>query len=125
MRAAFLAAIFFALQHIALLVDSGAGAIVLLLLFFVVALGFRAAAGWTYNCTGSLFIVGLLHASGNAVTGGSGFGGDGLLPRLYEGQDLVGFLHLLASALVGVVVIIATRGRLGQKDQHSISGTRP
>jgi hypothetical protein len=56
---------------------------------------------------------GLLHAAGNAVASGSGFDG-GLLRKLYP-DDLMtaGMLHMVAYALVGIVILVATRGRLG------------
>ena len=72
---------------------------------------YRAVMAWVYNRTGSLFLVGLLHAAGNGAAVGSGFG-DPLLRRLYENQS-VGSLHLLAAVLIGLAVIAATRARLG------------
>jgi hypothetical protein len=68
--------------------------------------------GWVWNRTGSLLVLGLLHAAGNAVAPGSGFGG-GFLRHLYPDASTAGMLHLLAFALVGIVVLIATRRRLG------------
>jgi hypothetical protein len=64
-----------------------------------------------YNRTNSLFLLGLLHAAGNAVAPGSGLG-DGFLPRLYANNTMVLF-HLVAETLVGLVVIAGTRARLG------------
>jgi hypothetical protein len=72
---------------------------------------FRALMGWVYNRTGSLFLVGLLHATGNAAASGSGFG-ESFLRQLYPTES-VGTLHVLASVVVGLAVIAATRGRLG------------
>jgi len=112
MRAAALTAPLFALQHVPLVVGQplaiGVGLIVFLAL---VAIPGRALMAWTYNSTGSLFLVGVLHAAGKAAAGSSGFA-DGLLPRLYPDTDFVGLMHLLAFALIGVAVIAATRGRL-------------
>jgi hypothetical protein len=113
-RAALVAGPLFALQHISLAAAAGwpVGAVMLGLLI-VLMIPFRFLTGWTYNRTGSLFLVGLVHAMGNAVAGGSGFGA-GVLPRLYPDQSqLVGLLHLVAFALIGLVVLAATRGRLG------------
>jgi membrane protease YdiL (CAAX protease family) len=111
--AAVVTAVLFALQHLPLFVENGlvnAAGLVFLAAFIVVAIPFRALTGWMYNRTGSLFLVGLLHAVGDATTNGSF--ADGFLPRLYENAD-VGFFHMFALALIGVVVIAATRARLG------------
>ena len=67
--AALLTAPLFALQHLPLVV-SNAGSGAALLLLILLAIPFRALIGWSYNRTQSLFLVGLVHASGNAVAGG-------------------------------------------------------
>ncbi len=106
-------AVLFALQHLPLFVANGlvnAAGLVFLAAFIVIAIPFRALTGWMYNRTGNLFLVGLLHAVGDATTNGSV--DVGFLPRLYEHSD-VGFFHMLVLAGIGVVVIVATRGRLG------------
>src|SRR5919202_2828485 len=111
---AFVAAIYtaplFTLQHLAIVVNNGNGLIlslVFILALSALAIPFRALLAWVDNRTDSLFLVGLLHAAGNAVAGGSGLG-DGLLPRLYENNTIVLF-HLVAEAIVGLVVITGTR----------------
>ncbi len=113
MRAAALTAPVFALQHVVLVVGNG---VVLAVAFMVglilINIPLRALVAWTYNSTGSLFIVTVLHAVGNGVTGGSGFG-VGVLPRLYPDEEFVGLLHFPAYALIAIAVIVATRGRLG------------
>jgi len=113
LKAAALTAPVFALQHVALVVGQplllGVGFMVFLAL---VAVPGRAVMAWTYNRTGSLLLVGLVHAAGNGFAGNSGFA-DGFLHRLYPDDEFVGFMHLLAFAVVGLVVIAATRGRLG------------
>ena len=43
-------------------------------LLILVTIPFRFLTGWAYNRTSSLFLIGLVHAMGNAVAGGSGFG---------------------------------------------------
>jgi membrane protease YdiL (CAAX protease family) len=113
-RAALVAGPLFALQHIALAVGAGwPGGAVAMGLLMVLAVPFRFLTGWAYNRTASLFLVGLVHAAGNAVAGGSGFG-SGALPRLYPDQGAVaGMAHLVAYAVIGLVVLVATRGRLG------------
>jgi hypothetical protein len=55
--------------------------------------------------------VGAAHAAGDAVAAGTVLG-EGFLPRLY-GQNL-GPLHLFAFSAIGLVVVLATRRRLGE-----------
>jgi membrane protease YdiL (CAAX protease family) len=126
MRAAVLTAPLFALQHVSLVVgNSPVVGVIFMTAFAVVAIPYRALAGWMYNATGSLFVVGLLHAAGNGMTGGSGFG-QGLLPRIYD-AEFVGVMHQLANAVLGLVVIAATRGRLGRDrgQRHQRPRRRP
>ncbi len=113
-RAAVITAPLFALQHISLTVEAGSvtNAVVLLVLLTLLVMPFRFLVGWVYNRTSSLFLVGLLHAAGNAVAGGSGFS-DGFLARLYPDAQLASMAHLIAFAVIGLVVVVATRGRLG------------
>jgi hypothetical protein len=112
MVAVVLTAALFTLQHVPLVVQGGLNPIglVLLLVLFVLSIPFRALCGWMYNRTASLFLVGLLHAFGDASTNGSF--SSGFLGRLYENAD-VGFFHIFALALIGIIVIAATRARLG------------
>jgi membrane protease YdiL (CAAX protease family) len=99
----------FALQHLSLAVGNW----IALALLAVLAIPYRMVTGWVWNRTGSLLVLGLLHAAGNAVASGSGFEG-GFLRHLYpDDASTAGSLHLLAFALVGIVVLVATRGRLG------------
>jgi uncharacterized protein len=113
--AALIVAPLFALQHSSLAAAQGllAGT-VLLVLLAVLAVPFRFALGWFYNRTGSLFLVGLVHAIGNAATGGDGFTA-GYLRALYPASTTVTMAHLLAMFLLGLVVVVATRGRLGRQ----------
>jgi membrane protease YdiL (CAAX protease family) len=114
-RAALATGPLFALQHAALAVGNGwLGGMVVLLFITATAVPFRFLQGWVANRTGSLLVVGLVHAAGNATTDGSGFGGPGLLPRLFP-DDGVGPVHLVASAVLGLIVLAATRGRLGRR----------
>ena len=111
--AALLTGPMFALQHVSGVVSNGpVGAAVLLVGLVVLVTPFRFLTGWVYNRTGSLFLVGLVHGAGNAVAGGSGFG-TGLLAHLYPGQTVATMAHLVAFFLVGLVVVVVTRGRLG------------
>jgi membrane protease YdiL (CAAX protease family) len=111
--AALLTGPLFALQHVSGAVENGpVGAAVLLVVLTVLVIPFRFLTGWIYNRTGSLFLVGLVHGMGNAVAGGSGFD-TGLLAFLYPGQPLATMAHLLTFFVIGLVVLVATRGRLG------------
>jgi CAAX protease family protein len=107
--AALIVAPLFALQHVSL----GLGNPVALVLLAVLAIPYRMLTGWIWNRTGSLLVLGFLHAAGNAATTGSGFT-YGFLRELYP-DDLAtaGSMHLFAFAIVGIVVLVATRGRLG------------
>jgi membrane protease YdiL (CAAX protease family) len=125
MRAAALTAPLFALQHVALVVGLPVTlAVALMMLLVVVSVPFRAVMGWAYNSTGSLFLVGVLHAAGNGVASGSGFGA-GFLPRLYPDQQFVSLMHLVALAVTGLVVIAGTRARLGASRRRSEPATVP
>jgi uncharacterized protein len=115
-RAAVIVGPLFALQHVSLAVGNGLVlGVVFMAAFALVAIPFRALQGWVYNASGSLFAVGLVHAAGNAVASGSGFdGGAGLLTRIYE-EPFVGSMQTLSSAVLGLVVLAATRARLGRR----------
>ena len=72
--------------------DNGPAVFIILPIFFLVAIPFRALIAWVYNRTGSLFLVGLLHA----VSDGTGTGGfdSGLLPRLFDSGEAALFANL-------------------------------
>ena len=102
----------FAFGHISQLVeDSLAATLSLLALMVVICIPFRALLAWQYNRTGSIVLVALVHAAANATAAGSILG-TGLLDRLYPGQGHGGVVIPLL-AVVGLVVLIATRSRLG------------
>ena len=102
----------FAVGHISQLVeDSLAATLSLLALMVVICIPFRALLAWQYNRTGSIVLVALVHAAANATAAGSILG-TGLLDRLYPGQGHGGVVIPLL-AVVGLVVLTATRGRLG------------
>ncbi len=112
--AAVLTALLFAAQHVSLVADGGlvTGA-VLLAVLAIAAIPYRILTGFVWNRTGSLFLLGLLHAAGNAAATGSGFGTGGALRHLYPGNTVVGSLHLLAFVVIGLIVLAATKGRIG------------
>ena len=68
LMAALISGPLFAVQHISLVFGNPVlvGALVMLIAI-VLAIPFRFLTGWVYNRTGSLFLVGLLHAAGNAT----------------------------------------------------------
>jgi membrane protease YdiL (CAAX protease family) len=117
--AAVITSVLFMLQHVPLMVVQNLGPVIPFV-FFVLVIPFRALMAWIYNRTDSLFVVGLVHAAGDATVAGT-ITGVGLLPRLYEGYD-VGFFSILANVIIGLVVIVATRARLGLQARPT---TRP
>ncbi|HYP44239.1 MAG TPA: type II CAAX endopeptidase family protein [Propionibacteriaceae bacterium] len=112
----------FALQHISLAVVSSGGSfvgtVILILVLAAMTTPFRFLTGWLYNRTASVFLVGLVHATGNAVAGGSGYQ-SGYLAAVYPDNAMAVMSHLLASALLGLVVLVATRGRLADPARTS------
>jgi membrane protease YdiL (CAAX protease family) len=126
MRAAVLTAPLFALQHVSLVAGNGlVSAVIVMVGVSVLAVPFRFLVGTAYNTTGSLFLVGLIHAIGNGMTGGSNFGAEGLLPRLYSGDfELMGVMHQLGTAVIGIAFVLATRGRLGSPE-NELSAVQP
>ncbi len=106
----------FALQHVSLTIGNPpVVAIILMAGLMIVAVPYRFITGLLWNRTGSLFLLGILHAVGNAVAPGSGFGDGSLLKDLYPGEgDAIGVFHLAAFLIIGLVVLVATKGRLGR-----------
>lgn len=116
--AALLTAPLFAVQHVALVAGRPlVTAALVMLALAVLAVPFRFFTGWLDNRTASLFLVGLAHAVGNAMAGGSGFQ-PGLLAALYPESGLATSAHLLALAVLGLAVVAATRGRLGGRPRR-------
>jgi membrane protease YdiL (CAAX protease family) len=115
LKAAVVAGPLFALQHVSLVVDAGLlGGLALLVVLAALVTPFRMLTGWMANRTGSVFVVGLLHAAGDAAGPGSGFG-PGFLAHLYPGTATAGSILVVGIALIGLVVLAATRGRLGHR----------
>jgi len=102
-RAVLLTTPFFALEHISLVFGGTVGeGLVQFGLILLVTLPSRALLAWVYNRTGSLALAGLVHASSNAA-------GLSLVPQLFHAPGGGGSALLL----LGIIVIAATRGRLG------------
>lgn len=114
MRAAAITAVPFAFGHTSLVIeDSPSAVLTFLVLLLLISVPFRALMGWVYNCTASLFLVGMVHAAANATGVGSAFGA-GLLDRLYPGAG-EGGITIPLLGVVGLVVIAGTRRRLGHR----------
>jgi hypothetical protein len=121
LRAAVVAAPLFALQHVSLVVGNGVVLGVALMVFLtVLSMPYRIVNAWMFNRTGSLFLVGLVHAVGDAAVVGSGFG-PGFLLRLYPAEHgpFFGAAHIFALAVVGLLALAATRGRLGLRGSEA------
>jgi membrane protease YdiL (CAAX protease family) len=102
-----LTGVLFALGHVSLVAGGPPVEVaVLMALLVAVSIPFRFLQGWVHERSGSLLVVGLVHAAGNAAAVGSLLGA-GLLPRLYGEDGQSG----LAFALLGLVVLAATVGR--------------
>jgi membrane protease YdiL (CAAX protease family) len=115
MKAVLITTPFFALQHLFIAFESSPleGAVTFAALTVVIVF-IRALLAWIYNRTGSIALVGLTHASTNAVS-------FSFMPLLYK-QNGQGALVLL---LLGLAVIVATRGRLGLPHRRPAGTTTP
>jgi uncharacterized protein len=124
-RASLIAGPLFALQHVSLVVDAGlVGGLVLLVVLAAMATPFRMLTGWMVNRTASVFLAGVVHAAGDAAGPGSGFG-EGFLGQLYGATSTSHSIHVLGIALIGVVVLVATRGRLAHRRTPLARPPRP
>jgi uncharacterized protein len=122
LRAAVMTGPVFAFGHISQLIGSSLEATLsLLALMVLICIPFRALLGWIYNRTDSLALVGLVHGTANATAAGSIIG-TGLLDRLYPGAGHGGVVIPML-ALIGLAVLIATRGGLGRADRRADNRT--
>lgn len=122
-RAAMLTGPIFAFGHISQLIEASLSAtLTLLALMIAICIPFRALLAWVYNRTGSIALVGLLHASANATAAGS-IAGTGLLDRLYPDAGHGGAVIPML-AVLGLVVLLATRGGLGTTRRPSPAPAR-
>ena len=102
-RAVLITTPFFAIEHVSLVFGGTfTQGLIQFGLITLVIIPTRALLAWIYNRTGSIALVGLVHAASNAGT-------FGLVTHLW-GHTAGGGLALL---IVSFVVIAATRGRLG------------
>lgn len=115
MRALLITTPLFTLEHLTVAFDDRqiGGGLPTLAALAVVIFFWRAFAAWLYNRTGSLALVGLTHAATNAT-------GYFMLERL--GVTGSGGLSMV---LAGLVVLVATRGRLGHRRAPAVTGAGP
>jgi hypothetical protein len=110
MAAALLTAPLFALQHTPLVFgDSVVGGALIMAILVILAIPFRMVMAWIFNCTGSLFLVGLAHACGHAAVT-STVAGDALIPSSLRAQPRASASFTFA--VIGIGVAVGTRGRL-------------
>ncbi len=118
LRAALITTVFFWLFHLPTFVvetDSWVSAGVLMGFLLLPHLASRFIVGWLYNATGSsVLIAGLFHATFNSTINPTGFA----LGVLKLPSDEA-FVVLNAMVIIaGVVVVVATRGRLGLRSDE-------
>jgi membrane protease YdiL (CAAX protease family) len=113
LRAALITTVFFWLFHLpTFVIDTGSWALAALVIAIVLLphLASRMILGWLYNAAGaSVLIAGLFHASFNATVNPGGFAVAVL--DLPPGDAFVILMGMVV--IVGAVVAVATRGRLG------------
>jgi uncharacterized protein len=130
LRAALLVTVAFWLWHLPGFIHDAGWVVGAALAGFVLLphLASRLIVGWLYNATGaSVLIGGLFHAVHNATVNPTGFGVAVLaLPQIEVLAVLSGLV-----VLAGVMVVVATRGRLGRaqpepaaRQPHGSSRTR-
>jgi len=106
LKAVLLTTPLFALQHAVLYVDLPfTQALIQLGVLTLVIVLVRSFFAWQYNRTHSLALTGLIHASANAAAVGFA----GVLAQPVQGP--------LILAILGLVLLLATRGRLGLPDR--------
>ena len=82
----------------------------------VFAIFFRVLVIWLYNVTGrSVLMVGLFHSAFNMVTGQK------IMPELVPGLDS-GLLAIAVVAVLAVMVVVFTTGRLGYEAERAAPG---
>jgi uncharacterized protein len=123
LRAALLTGVFFWLFHVSsFYVDTRSWATTALVLgiFLLPHLGSRLITGWLYNGAGSsVLIAGLFHSMHNAVVNSTGLVAVVALPQ-FEVLLIMGGIVVLA----GLIIAVATRGRLGANRSSRVSASR-
>jgi uncharacterized protein len=118
MRAALITTVFFWRFHLpTFVVETGSwvGAAVLMGFLLLPHLASRFVVGWLYNSTGaSVLIAGLFHASFNSTINPTGFALGVLNLPPEEAFTILNAMVIIA----GVVVVAATKGRLGLRSDE-------
>jgi membrane protease YdiL (CAAX protease family) len=109
LMAAVLTGPLFGLLHLPLRIGEPAGTFALGLAFtMILAIGLRIVIGWLYYSTGaSILIAAVVHATFNATNNGE------LLTRADPGSPLLDDLAFYVVAVLGLLIAVLTRGRLG------------
>jgi membrane protease YdiL (CAAX protease family) len=102
----------FGLLHLPLRIDQPLGRLVPGLLgAMALAIALRVLIGWLYNVTGgSIFVAALVHLTFNATNNGT------LLTAAAPGNVMVQNIPWVTIGILGLGVIVLTRGRLGAPD---------
>jgi membrane protease YdiL (CAAX protease family) len=118
LRAALITTVFFWLWHLPTFVvdtDSWVLAGVLMGFLLLPHLASRFIVGWLYNGTGaSVLIAGLFHATFNSTINSTGFA---LAVLKLPSEEAFTVLNAMV-VLAGVVVALATKGRLGRRSDE-------
>jgi uncharacterized protein len=110
--AAFITGPLFGLAHLPLRIGEP-NALFTLLPFMALAIGMRLVLGWLYYSSGrSILIAAIVHVVYNATNN------DTLLTNAAPDSWLLNDLPIYFCAALGLVLIVATRGRLGMADRR-------
>lgn len=107
--AAAITGVFFTLLHLPLRLGQPLGELLLGLLFaMILGIGLRIMIGWLYYVGGgSILIAAIVHVTFNATNNGT------LLTAAAPGNSVVEAIPWLTIGLLGLLVAVLTRGRLG------------
>ena len=110
--AAVITGVFFTLVHLPLRFGQPLGEIVLGLIFAgLLGIGLRIMIGWLYYASGgSILIAAIVHVTFNATNNGT------LLTAASPGNSVVDLIPWLTVGVLGLLVAVLTRGRLGARE---------
>jgi CAAX protease family protein len=111
--AAVITGVFFTLVHLPLRFGQPLGELVGgLLLAMILGIGLRILIGWLYYVSGgSILIAAIVHVTFNATNNGT------LLTAAAPGNSVVDLIPWVTIGVLGLVVAVLTRGRLGARDE--------
>jgi uncharacterized protein len=109
----------FGLVHLPLRIDQPLGQLVPGLLgAMALAIALRVIIGWLYNVTGgSILIAAIVHVTFNATNNGN------LLTAADPGNDAVQNIPWLTIGILGLLIVVLTRGRLGARRGDNLKST--